>query len=469
MTTPAELMQKLKDEDVKFVDFRFADTRGKMQHVTADVNSLDEGMFEEGYAFDGSSIAGWKGIEASDMLAKADLATAHVDPFFAQKTVAVFCDIMEPSTGEAYNRDPRSTAKRAEAFVQSSGVGDTTFFGPEAEFFLFDDVKFRADPYDTGFKLDSSELPSNSDRDYEMGNLGHRVRTKGGYFPVPPIDSAQDIRSEMLSVMAEMGVETEKHHHEVGSAQHELGIKFQTMTKMADHLQIYKYAIHNVAQAYGKSATFMPKPVYGDNGSGMHCHQSIWKGGEPMFAGNQYADLSETCLFYIGGILKHAKAINAFANASTNSYKRLVPGYEAPVLLAYSARNRSASCRIPYTTSPKAKRIEVRFPDPTANPYLAFSAMLMAGMDGIQNKIHPGDPMDKNLYDLPPAELAEIPTVCGSLREALQSLDSDRAFLKAGNVFSDDLIDAYIELKMEEVDRTDMTPHPVEFDMYYSV
>ena len=469
MTTPAELMQKLKDEDVKFVDFRFADTRGKMQHVTADVNSLDEGMFEEGYAFDGSSIAGWKGIEASDMLAKAELSSAHVDPFFAQKTVAVFCDIMEPSTGEAYDRDPRSTAKKAEAFVQSTGIGDTTFFGPEAEFFLFDDVKFRADPYDTGFKLDSSELPSNSDRDYEMGNLGHRVRTKGGYFPVPPIDSAQDIRSEMLSVMAEMGVETEKHHHEVGSAQHELGIKFQTMTKMADHLQIYKYAIHNVAQAYGKSATFMPKPVYGDNGSGMHCHQSIWKGGEPLFAGNQYADLSETCLYYIGGILKHAKAINAFTNASTNSYKRLVPGYEAPVLLAYSARNRSASCRIPYTTSPKAKRVEVRFPDPTANPYLAFAAMLMAGIDGIQNKIHPGDPMDKNLYDLPPAELAEIPTVAGSLREALQSLDSDRAFLKAGNVFSDDLVDAYIELKMEEVERTDMTPHPVEFDMYYSV
>ncbi len=469
MTTPAELMQKLKDEDVKFVDFRFADTRGKMQHVTADVNSLDEGMFEEGYAFDGSSIAGWKGIEASDMLAKADCDSAHVDPFFAQKTVAVFCDIMEPSTGEAYDRDPRSTARKAEAFVQSSGIGDTTFFGPEAEFFLFDDVKFRADPYDTSFKLDSSELPSNSDRDYEMGNLGHRVRTKGGYFPVPPIDSAQDIRSEMLSVMAEMGVETEKHHHEVGSAQHELGIKFQTMTRMADHLQIYKYAIHNVAAAYGKSATFMPKPVYGDNGSGMHCHQSIWKGGEPLFAGNQYADLSEMCLHYIGGILKHAKAINAFTNASTNSYKRLVPGYEAPVLLAYSARNRSASCRIPYTTSPKAKRVEVRFPDPTANPYLAFAAMLMAGLDGIQNKIHPGDPMDKNLYDLPPAELAEIPTVASSLREALQSLDGDRAFLKAGNVFSDDLIDAYIELKMEDVERTDMTPHPVEFDMYYSV
>ncbi|MGI9421876.1 MAG: type I glutamate--ammonia ligase [Hyphomicrobiaceae bacterium] len=469
MTTPAELVQSIKDKDVKFVDFRFADTRGKMQHVTADANVIDEEMFAEGYAFDGSSIAGWKGIEASDMLAKADCATAHIDPFFAQKTLAVFCDIVEPTTGESYDRDPRSTAKKAEAFMASTGVGDTVFFGPEAEFFLFDDVKFRADPYATGFQLDSSELPSNSDRDYEMGNLGHRVRTKGGYFPVPPVDSCQDIRSEMLSVMAEMGVETEKHHHEVGSAQHELGIKFQTMVKIADHLQIYKYAIHNVAQAYGKTATFMPKPVFGDNGSGMHCHQSIWKGGEPTFAGNQYADLSETCLYYIGGVLKHAKAINAFANASTNSYKRLVPGYEAPVLLAYSARNRSASCRIPYTTSPKAKRVEVRFPDPTANPYLAFASMLMAGLDGIQNRIHPGDPMDKNLYDLPPAELAEIPTVAGSLREALDCLDADRAFLKAGNVFSDDLIDAYIELKMEEVERTEMTPHPVEFDMYYSV
>ncbi len=469
MTTPADLVKSIKEKDVKFVDFRFSDTRGKMQHVTADANVVDEAMFAEGYPFDGSSIAGWKGIEASDMLLMVDPESAHIDPFFAQKTLAVFCDVVEPSTGELYERDPRGTSKKAEAYLKSTGIGDTVFFGPEAEFFVFDDVKFRADPYDTGFKLDSSELPSNSDRDYEMGNLGHRPRTKGGYFPVPPVDSCQDIRSEMLSVMAEMGVVTEKHHHEVGSAQHELGIKFQTMVTMADHLQIYKYAIHNVAQAYGKTATFMPKPVYGDNGSGMHCHQSIWKGGEPTFAGNQYSDLSENCLFYIGGILKHAKAINAFANASTNSYKRLVPGYEAPVLLAYSARNRSASCRIPYTTSPKAKRVEIRFPDPTANPYLAFAAMLMAGLDGIQNKIHPGDPMDKNLYDLPPAELAEIPTVAGSLREALNSLDADRAFLKAGNVFSDDLIDAYIELKMEEVERCDMTPHPVEFDMYYSV
>ncbi|MEO1609867.1 MAG: type I glutamate--ammonia ligase [Pseudomonadota bacterium] len=469
MTTPADLVKSIKEHDIKFVDFRFSDTRGKMQHVTADAAVVDEDMFAEGYAFDGSSIAGWKGIEASDMLLMADAASAHIDPFFAQKTMAVFCDVIEPSTGELYSRDPRGTAKKAEAYVKFTGIGDTVYFGPEAEFFLFDDVKFRADPYDTGFRIDSSELPSNSDREYEMGNLGHRPRIKGGYFPVPPVDSGQDIRSEMLSVMSEMGVVTEKHHHEVGSAQHELGIKFATMVKIADHLQIYKYAIHNVAQAYGKTATFMPKPIYGDNGSGMHCHQSIWNNGQPVFAGNQYADLSETCLYYIGGILKHAKAINAFTNASTNSYRRLVPGYEAPVLLAYSARNRSASCRIPYTTSPKAKRIEIRFPDPTANPYLAFSAMLMAGLDGIQNKIHPGDPMDKNLYDLPPAELAEIPTVATSLREALQNLDADRDFLKAGNVFSDDLINGYIELKMEEVARTDMTPHPVEYDMYYSV
>ena len=469
MTTPADLVKSIKDQDIKFVDFRFTDTRGKMQHVTADAAVVDEDMFAEGYPFDGSSIAGWKGIEASDMLLMVEPESAHIDPFFAQKTLAVFCDVVEPSTGELYERDPRGTSKKAEAYLKSTGIGDTVFVGPEAEFFLFDDVKFNVDPYKTGYQLDCSELPSNSDRDYEMGNLGHRPRTKGGYFPVPPIDSAQDIRSEMLSVMAEMGVKTEKHHHEVGSAQHELGIQFQTLVTMADHLQIYKYSIHNVAQAYGKTATFMPKPVFGDNGSGMHVHQSIWSEGKPTFAGNQYSDLSESCLYYIGGILKHAKAINAFTNASTNSYKRLVPGYEAPVLLAYSARNRSASCRIPYTTSPKAKRVEVRFPDPTANPYLAFAALLMAGIDGIQNKIHPGDPMDKNLYDLPPAELAEIPHVSRSLREALDCLDNDRAFLKAGNVFSDDLIDAYIELKMEEVEYFEMTPHPVEFDLYYSV
>ncbi|HRN89453.1 MAG TPA: type I glutamate--ammonia ligase, partial [Hyphomicrobium sp.] len=454
--------------DVKFVDLRFTDTKGKMQHVTADVSCVDADMFE-GYAFDGSSIAGWKGIESSDMFLKPDPTSAHIDPFFAQTTLAVFCDVIEPLTGQPYERDPRSIAKKAEAYMASLGIGDKVYFGPEAEFFIFDDVKFSVDPYNVGFKVDSSELPTNSSTEYEMGNLGHRPRMKGGYFPVPPIDSGQDIRSEMLSVLSEMGVVVEKHHHEVASAQHELGIKFGEMITMADHLQIYKYVVHQVSQAYGKSATFMPKPVYGDNGSGMHVHQSIWKNGEPTFAGNKYADLSESCLFYIGGILKHAKAINAFTNPLTNSYKRLVPGYEAPVLLAYSARNRSASCRIPVVTSPKGKRIEVRFPDPGANPYLAFTALLMAGLDGIQNKIHPGDPMDKNLYDLPPAELAEIPTVAGSLREALAALDADRAFLKAGGVMTDDMIDAYIELRMSENMRYEMTPHPVEYDMYYSV
>ncbi|MCL4766840.1 MAG: type I glutamate--ammonia ligase [Hyphomicrobiaceae bacterium] len=469
MANPADVLQLIKDKDVKFVDLRFTDTKGKMQHVTAESGCIDDGVFADGYAFDGSSIAGWKGIEASDMLLSLDAPSAHLDPFFAQTTLAIFCDVIEPSTGELYERDPRGVAKKAEAYLKQTGVGDTVYFGPEAEFFIFDDVRFTSDPFNTGFKLDSSELPTNTGTDYEMGNLGHRPRTKGGYFPVPPVDSCQDIRSEMLSVMAEMGVSVEKHHHEVAAAQHELGIKFGPMVAMADHMQIYKYVAHNVAQAYGKTVTFMPKPVYGDNGSGMHCHQSIWKGGQPTFAGNKYADLSDTCLFYIGGILKHAKAINAFTNPTTNSYKRLVPGYEAPVLLAYSARNRSASCRIPHVASPKAKRVEVRFPDPAANPYLGFAAMLMAGLDGIMNKIHPGEPMDKNLYDLPPAELARIPTVAASLREAMEGLDKDRAFLKMGGVFSDDMIDAYIELKMAEVMRFDMTPHPIEFDMYYSV
>jgi glutamine synthetase len=468
MKTVSDVLKLIKDKDVKFVDLRFTDTKGKMQHVTADVSTVDEAMFE-GYAFDGSSIAGWKGIESSDMFLKPDPSSAHIDPFFAQTTLALFCDVAEPLTGQPYERDPRSIAKKAEAYMMSLGIGDKVFFGPEAEFFIFDDVKFSTEMYSVGYKVDSSELPTNSGTEYEMGNLAHRPRVKGGYFPVPPIDSCQDIRSEMLSVLSEMGVSVEKHHHEVAAAQHELGVKFGPMITMADHMQVYKYVVHQVAQAYGKTATFMPKPVFGDNGSGMHVHQSIWKGGEPAFAGNKYADLSDTCLFYIGGILKHAKAINAFTNPTTNSYKRLVPGYEAPVLLAYSARNRSASCRIPVVTSPKAKRIEIRFPDPAANPYLAFTAMLMAGLDGIQNKIHPGDPMDKNLYDLPPAELAKIPTVSGSLREALASLDKDRAFLKAGGVMTDDMIDAYIELRMAENMRYEMTPHPVEFDLYYSV
>ncbi len=468
MTTAKELLKKIKDEDIKYVDLRFTDPRGKWQHVTFDISLVDDEFFSEGQMFDGSSISGWKAINESDMKLMPDPATATIDPFFSASTLSIVCDVLEPLTGEPYHRDPRGIAKKAEAYLKNSGIGDTAFFGPEAEFFVFDDVRFKADPYNTGFVLNSTELPTNSDTPYEGGNLGHRVRTKGGYFPVPPVDSAQDMRGEMLAAMAAMGAQVEKHHHEVASAQHELGLKFGTLTTIADHLQVYKYCIHQVAHSYGKTATFMPKPIYGDNGSGMHVHQSIWKGGKPVMAGNKYADLSQECLWYIGGIIKHAKALNAFTNPSTNSYKRLVPGFEAPVLLAYSARNRSASCRIPWTNNPKAKRVEVRFPDPTANPYLAFAAMLMAGLDGIKNKIDPGPAMDKDLYDLPPRELKKIPTVCGSLRDALANLDKDRAFLTAGDVFNNDFIDSYIELKMADVYRMEMTPHPVEFDMYYS-
>jgi glutamine synthetase len=467
--TAKELLQRIKADDIKYIDFRFTDPRGKWQHVTFDRSLVDEEALSEGVMFDGSSIAGWKVINESDMNLMPDISTATLDPFFAHPTLSIVCDVLEPTTGEPYSRDPRGVANKAQAYLKQTKIGDTAYFGPEAEFFVFDDVRFSVEPYDTGFKVNDIELPINSGAEIEGGNLGHRVRTKGGYFPVPPVDSAQDMRSDMLAAMEGMGVKVEKHHHEVGSAQHELGMKFGTLVSMADQLQIYKYCIQNVAQSYGKTATFMPKPIYGDNGSGMHVHQSIWKGNKPVFAGNQYSDLSETCLFYIGGIIKHARAINAFSNPATNSYKRLVPGFEAPVLLAYSARNRSASCRIPFATSPKAKRVEVRFPDPAANPYLAFSAMLMAGLDGIQNKIHPGQPIDKNLYDLPPRELKKIPTVSTSLREALSALDKDRAFLKAGGVFTDDLIDGYLALKEEEVVRFEQTPHPVEYDMYYSV
>ena len=379
------------------------------------------------------------------------------------------CDVLEPTTGKPYNRDPRSTAKAAIEYMSNQGIGDTAFFGPEAEFFVFDDVKFDVQMNRGYYEVDSSEGPYNTARDYEEGNPGHRPGIKGGYFPVPPVDSEQDLRSEMLAVMEEMGVEVEKHHHEVAPSQHELGMKFGTLINTADSLQIYKYVVHQVASSYGKTATFMPKPVAGDNGSGMHVHQSIWKDNEPMFAGTEYADLSETCLYYIGGIIKHARAINAFSNSITNSYKRLVPGFEAPVLLAYSARNRSASCRIPFVNNPKGKRVEVRFPDAASNPYLAFSAMLMAGLDGIKNKIHPGEAMDQDLYELSPDELKDIPTVCGSLREALNALDIDREFLTQGDVFDDDQIDAYIDLKMEEVLAFEQAPHPIEFKMYYSV
>jgi glutamine synthetase len=468
MKTARDVLKAIKDDDIKYVDCRFTDPRGKWQHVTFDVTMIEEETFSEGVMFDGSSIAGWKAINESDMCLMPDPATAVLDPFFAAPTLSIVCDVLEPTTGEPYNRDPRGIAKKAEAYAASTGLSDVAYFGPEAEFFVFDDVRFSAEPYNTGFVLDSIEFPSNSDTPYEGGNLGHRIRTKGGYFPVPPQDSAQDMRGEMLAAMAAMGAKVEKHHHEVAAAQHELGLKFGPLTTIADHLQVYKYCIQQVAQSYGKTATFMPKPIFGDNGSGMHVHQSLWKDGKPVFAGNKYADLSEECLFYIGGIIRHAKALNGFTNPSTNSYKRLVPGYEAPVLLAYSARNRSASCRIPYTTNPKAKRVEVRFPDPLANPYLAFSAMLMAGLDGILNKIDPGAAVDKDLYDLPPQELKQIPTVCGSLREALACLDKDRSFLKAGGVFDDDFINSYIELKMTEVMRFEMTPHPVEYDMYYS-
>jgi glutamine synthetase len=468
MKTAKDVLKLVQDNDVKYVDFRFTDPRGKWQHVTFDITMFEEETFAEGVMFDGSSIAGWKAIHESDMCLMPDPDSACIDPFYAETTLVLTCDTLEPTTGEPYNRDPRSIAKKAEGLVKAWGVGDTVVFGPEAEFFVFDDIRYKAEPYNTSVKIDSVEFPTNADTEYEGGNLGHRIRTKMGYFPVPPQDSAQDMRSEMLGAMARMGAKVEKHHHEVASAQHELGLKFAPMTRMADQMQIYKYCIQQVAQIYGKTATFMPKPVYGDNGSGMHCHQSIWRDGQPVFAGNKYSDLSDTCLSYIAGVIKHARAINAFSNPTTNSYKRLVPGFEAPVLLAYSQRNRSAACRIPYTTNPKAKRVEVRFPDPLANPYLAFAAMLMAGLDGVKNKLDPGSPVDKDLYDLPPQELKQIPTVCGSLREALENLDKDRAFLKAGGVFDDDFIDSYLDLKMGEVIRFEHTPHPVEFEMYYS-
>lgn len=462
-------LSMIKEHDIQFVDFRFTDPKGKWQHTCYIADQVDEGVFEDGVMFDGSSISGWKTINESDMILMPDGDSAFVDPFAAQPTLVIFCDVIEPSTGQAYGRDPRSVAKRAEAYLEYTGVGDTAYFGPELEFFVFDDARFKTQGNASFYELDSEELPFNSDRDYPAGNMGHRPRTKGGYFPVQPVDSLADLRGEMLSTLRHVGVEPVLHHHEVAPAQCELGTVFSTLTATADNVQKYKYVVHNVAHAYGKTATFMPKPISGDNGSGMHTHQSIWKNDKPLFAGNSYADLSETCLYYIGGIIKHAKAINAFANASTNSYKRLIPGFEAPVLLAYSARNRSASIRIPYVASPKGKRIEIRFPDPTANPYLAFAAMLMAGLDGIENKIHPGEAMDKNLYDLPPEELQDVPTVASSLREALEALDADREFLKKGDVMTDDMIDAYIDLKMEEVYKWEHTPHPVELEMYYSV
>src|SRR6201995_3139776 len=464
----SKVQEMISEHTVEYVDLRFTDPRGKWQHTAQHVSTMGEDAFRDGIMFDGSSIAGWKAINESDMILMPDAGPAGMDPFSAKPSMILFCDIVEPSTGQFYARDPRATAKLCEAYVKSSGIGDTVSIGAEAEFFIFDSVKFGTGGNYGTFQVDSIEGPGSNLKDYPEGNMGHRPTVKGGYFPVPPVDGDSDLRAEMLSTMGEMGMPIEKHHHEVAQSQHELGTKFASLTKMADQMQIYKYCVHNVAHSYGKTATFMPKPIYGDNGSGMHTHLSIWKAGKPLFAGNGYADLSETCLYAIGGIIKHAKAINAFTNPSTNSYKRLIPGFEAPVLLAYSARNRSASCRIPYTTNPKAKRVEVRFPDPLANPYLGYAAMLMAGLDGIKNKMDPGPAMDKDLYDLPPRELKKIPTVCGSLRQALEELNKDRSFLKVGGVFDDDFIDAYIDLKMTEVIRFEHTPHPVEFEMYYS-
>jgi len=464
-----KILDLIKDENIDFVDLRFCDTGGKEHHVTLPVSQVDDELFEDGKMFDGSSISGWKGINESDMVLMPEPDTAFIDPFSQYPTLVIRCDILEPNTMQGYERDPRSIAKRAEAYLQQSGVADQAFFGPEPEFFVFDGVSWKTDANDCRYEIYSREGAWESGSDAKE-NSGHRPRVKGGYFPVPPVDSLNDLRSAMCKVMQDMGIEIEVHHHEVGTAgQCEIGAKFNTLVQKADEVLMMKYAVHNVAHDYGYTATFMPKPIVGDNGSGMHVHQSLSKAGTNLFTGEGYGGLSETALHYIGGIFKHARALNAFANSSTNSYKRLVPGFEAPVMLAYSARNRSASVRIPFVNNPKARRIEVRFGDPMGNPYLMFAAMMMAGLDGIKNKIDPGSAMDKDLYDLPPEEAKDIPTVCHSLDQALEALDNDREFLKAGGVFTDDVIDGFIELKMEEVNRIRMATHPAEFDMYYSL
>ncbi|WP_444465064.1 type I glutamate--ammonia ligase [Rhodobacter capsulatus] len=468
MSAVKKALELMKAEEVEYVDIRFCDPRGKLQHVTLIADLVDEDFFEEGFMFDGSSIAGWKSIDQSDMKLIPDASSVYIDPFYAEKTMCVHCNVVEPDTGEAYSRDPRGIALKAEAYLKSSGIGDVAYFGPEAEFFIFDDVRYSVTPAKVAYQIDAEAAAWNTDAEVEMGNLAHRAGHKGGYFPVNPVDEAQDLRGEMLSTMKRMGMKVDKHHHEVATCQHELGLIFGGLTEQADNILKYKYVIHNVAHAYGKTVTFMPKPMKGDNGSGMHVNMSIWKDGKPLFAGDKYADLSQEALYFIGGILKHAKALNALTNPSTNSYKRLIPGFEAPVLRAYSARNRSGCVRIPWTESPKAKRVEARFPDPAANPYLAFAALLMAGLDGIKNKIDPGPASDKDLYDLPPEELAAIPTVCGSLREALTELEKDHDFLLAGDVFTKDQLEGYIALKWEEVYAYEHTPHPVEYQMYYS-
>ena len=463
-----EILQLISDEAVKYVDLRITDSRGREHHVSYPAKDLDEDFFEEGKMFDGSSFPGWKGIQNSDMILLPDPASAYLDPFHGEKTLVLVCDVIEPDTMQGYSRDPRSVARRAENYLKASGIADVAFFGPENEFFIFDQLKYKNAMHRVSFEIITQEGIWNSDRDLEEGNSGHRPNVKGGYFPVAPVDSLHEIRTQMCELLEELGQGVEVHHHEVATAQCEIGCKFNNLLRKADQVQQLKYVIHNVAHSYGKTATFMPKPLVGDNGSGMHVHMSLAKDGKNLFSGDQYGGLSELALYYIGGIIKHAKALNAFTNASVNSYKRLVPHFEAPVMLAYSARNRSASIRIPYITNPKARRLEVRFPDSTANPYLAFAALLMAGLDGIKNKIHPGEPMDKDLYDLPPEEAQNVPQVAFSLEEALAALDEDREFLKQGGVFSDDLIDGYLELKRQEVELMRLQVHPMEFELYYS-
>lgn len=465
----SEVLDMIESGEVKFVDFRFTDTRGKEQHVSVPASVVDADLMGAGKMFDGSSIAGWKGINESDMILMPDSSTAVLDPFCEEPTLNVRCDVVEPSTMSSYERDPRAVAKRAEEYLRASMIGDDAYFGPEPEFFLLDDVRWGSGINGAFYKVDSFEGSWNSSTVVEGGNIGHRPGIKGGYFPVPPVDSSQDFRSNVCLTLEEMGLKVEAHHHEVATGnQNEIATRFNSLLKKADEMQILKYVVHNVAYSYGKTATFMPKPVVGDNGNGMHVHMSIFKNGENIFAGNKYGGLSDEALYFIGGIIKHARAVNIFTNATTNSYKRLVPGFEAPDLLAYSARNRSAAIRIPHVADPKARRVEVRFPDPAGNPYLAFAALLMAGLDGIKNKTNPGDPMDKDLYDLPPEQLKDIPTVCHSLEDAIVAVQDDQQFLLEGGVFSKSLIEGYVQLKKEEVKRLRMATHPIEFDMYYS-
>lgn len=466
-----DILKMIKEHAVQFIDLRFTDTQGKEQHVSVPGAMVDADFLRNGKMFDGSSILGWKNIANSDMILLPDLQSpCHLDPFYEKTTLILRCDVIEPSTMTSYERDPRSVAKRAQAYLQETGIADVCYFGPEPEFFIFDSVRWDTQMHRTFYQVDSQEAAWNSGKQYAGGNLGHRPAVKGGYFPVPPVDSSQDIRSMMCQLLENMHIQVEAHHHEVGTAnQNEISTRFNSLLHKADEMQLFKYIVHNVAHSFGKTATFMPKPLVGENGSGMHCHQSLAKGGHNLFAGDHYAGLSELGLYYIGGIIKHARALNAFTNPTTNSYKRLVPGYEAPVMLAYSSCNRSAAIRIPFVSVPKASRIEVRFPDPLANPYLAFSAMMMAGLDGIQHKIHPGNPMDKNLYDLDQSEVKSLPTVCHSLEQAMKALQRDHEFLLKGNVFSQDLLASYSEIKQGEIEHLSMATHPIEFEMYYSL